>query len=455
MRFLPTTSPTRLLLASAAAAALTLACTSGAAPEVTSTNAPSSTPLSTASPLATPTANPRIAERAAERAAVLAELRSTPGVADVIAAFEAREVATLLAQMYRHRGFCEWPVPAILPAEPSHLARAACYGEEVRYRGVDVGGSALEGGTGSLWQSVAAGSLLAQLLLVENEWQFGSVQTEHYRHIVEENADGRVEERTRYLVRFFVDRPAQLRLPWGQQSASEVSFVIDIGGEAELRLAPIVSLTVDDAKTNDQRVSVSVDRRGATHSSDVSPSVRARIGETAELASLFAALADLDALLAQFDTTEAHCQHLPRPGKEGSELCELIGDPPDDRYDSATLDFGVLFPISTDRLRVMLTPMFAAETGPPIVGAWHLDASVAPEGSERYLVALGGPLLESTGRDDHYSFGSEWDAVMLVIDPAADAPIEYLTLLSPDSTAESKARTFDRLRNGLTDLARP
>lgn len=373
----------RVLLVTAVAALtamLAAACSSGPATEAPPPVEP--TPLRTPLPTAT------VDARRAERAEVLRELQAVPGVAEVIAAVEARDASTLVAQMFRHRGYCGWPTPApgtVVPRERSHLAKSACFEGEVRFRGIRVEGVDVAG----LWTPLAARAMLAQVFRPEHRWSFAGVHVEAYQRLSPTSTEG-IEPRTRYVVRFESDHAAPLQLPLGDVEVRLLTLTIDLVAADLPQPDAIVELRLDEYST-DQRARVDIDSRTPAPVVDISPIVRSRVMAEPELAAVLPALSDLDALIEAMGPFEAHCIHPPLPGKETPEICELIGDPPERSYEAVWLDRITLFPIEIARLRRILTPMFA--TPPALLGAWHADDPTEAS-RERYYIALGGPLLE-------------------------------------------------------------
>jgi hypothetical protein len=414
---------------------LAAACSSDGAPQTTPTPTPATTPLTTA------TAD----TQRAERAEVLAEQHDIPGVAPVLVAIEARDASTLVAQMYRHRGYCESPLPSagtVVPADRAHLASAACYRGEVRYRGVRV-----EGVAGGLWSPLATRALLEEAFRPGNSWAFAGVTIEEYQTVT----DAGVENRVRYLLRVASERTVALQLPGDDIPAGLLTFTIDLDANSAPQPDAIVELRLDERST-DQRVRVDIDSRTPAPLADVSPSVRARLEATPELAAVLPALEDLDALIAALGPFEAQCLNPPLPGKERPELCEDVGSPPDGTYEAVTLQLGVSFPIAVDRFRATLAPLFE-HASPPIVGAWRIDPFHGDGGA--YRVALGGPLLSETGRDAPIGFREPWQGLMLAVNLDADPAIEWVAPIGTSTTlAEYVNQTFDDDRNFLTDLAR-
>lgn len=143
---------------------------------------------------------------------------------------------------------------------------------------------------------------------------------------------------------------------------------------------------------------------------------------------------DVDALLSLFETQTLNCIHPPLPGKEIPEVCELIGNPPGDRYESVIdATIGIFFFGSVDRAHLTLGALFGEGT-PVLEAAWRVSRQWdgAGEPRERYLLAFAGPAVSVAPRRDTLGYSFGWDSFLLLVEPRAERPIIWYSLHSAD-----------------------
>ena len=426
-------------------AALTVACSAGdpSSPEAAA-SPPAAPVVETREPVAaTPaTANTPPAVTASP-GPTLAEIRAVAlmGAPEVLEAVERGDVEALLGLTFRHLGFCGWPLrdaDAPIAPEDAYRASNAC-NPDVTYRGIEFGGYSFVGGLevgGGLWTEDALRRLLRSAFGVYSEQRsvearLRDVEVLRYRRVL---ADGTVVDQERYTLAFeFIgatgidgeDRARQLVAVNGIAFEVESGENLPITRLAFLHRGGPFSPRLTEHAPSPPRVR-----------EDVGPSVRATLADINGVSDVVEAVAsgDVDALLALFETQTLNCAHPPLPGKEIPEVCELIGSPPGDRYESVidTMS-GLLNFVSVDRARFILGALFD-EGAPVLESAWRAEREWhdTAEPRERYLLAFAGPAVSVAPRRDTLGYSFGWDSFLLLVEPRAERPIIWYSLHNAD-----------------------
>lgn len=115
-------------------------------------------------------------------------------------------------------------------------------------------------------------------------------------------------------------------------------------------------------------------------------------------------------------------------------MCELIGNPPGDRYESVVdTTSGIFFVGSVERARFTLGALFG-ESAPVLEAAWRLSRQweAGEEFTDRYLVAFAGPAVSVAPRRDTLGYSFGWDSFLLLVEPRAERPIIGYSLHNAD-----------------------
>ena len=420
-------------------AALAVACSSGdpSSPEAAA-SPPAAPVVETRDPVATPTATATAPPAAtASPGPTLAEIRAVAlaAVPEVLEAVESGDVEALLALTFRHLAFCEWPLrdaDAPIAPEAKHRASNVC-NPDVRYWGVQLDGYAFKGGLDlgdGFWTEEALRERLAAAFAVPV--RLDSVEVQRYRRAL---VDAPPVVRERFTLTFSLLGDTGLE---GEDRADQVvavnGLVLEVEAGEELPVTRLAFLH-RDAPPSPRLVELEPPPLRVT--ADVGPSVRATLADIEGVSDIVESVAsgDVDALLSLFETQTLNCIHPPLPGKEIPEVCELIGNPPGDRYQDITTvsAAGLVVSSSVARLRFNLAALFD-EGAPLLEGAWRAELrwyDIA-ETRERYLLAFAGPAVSVAPRRDTLGYPFGWDSFLLLVEPRAERPIIWYSLHNAD-----------------------